>query len=72
MVRGFRNMMPEVEYLLVHEDLDKHYIVFEKNSKEGLFPFLEFRIKAILFIFTLSLVITYNSANHHKLTLTQR
>ena len=25
-------MMPEVEYLLVYEDLDKHYIVFEKNS----------------------------------------
>jgi|TARA_R110002020_G_scaffold18074_1_gene63783 hypothetical protein len=26
-------MMPEVEYLIVYEDMDKHYIVFEKNSE---------------------------------------
>jgi|TARA_R100000315_G_C5179554_1_gene104066 hypothetical protein len=25
--------MPEVEYLIVYEDMDKHYIVFEKNSE---------------------------------------
>ena len=25
--------MPEVEYLLAYEELDKHYIVFEKNSE---------------------------------------
>ena len=23
----------EIEYLIVYEDLDKHYIVFEKNEK---------------------------------------
>ena len=25
--------MPEVEYLIVYEDMDKHYIVFENNSE---------------------------------------
>ena len=25
--------MPEVEYLIVYEDMDRHWIVFEKNSE---------------------------------------
>jgi|TARA_R100000908_G_C3632181_1_gene72475 hypothetical protein len=25
--------MAEVEYLIVYEDMDRHYIVFEKNSE---------------------------------------